>query len=349
MKVCLYGGALKLVEKSGVGHAVLHQREMLESVGIETTGRDTPDSAVIHLNTVFPDSLLKAVAARLEGKKVIYYGHSTMEDFRHSFHGSDAFAPLFKKWIRLCYSRGDVIITPTEYSRRLLLSYGIQRPIVPLSNGIETDRFRFSERRRERFRRKYRLAEGEKAVLSVGHYIERKGILDFISMARANPARRFFWFGYTNLKLVPGVVRRAVEHAPENLTFPGYVESEELCDAYCGCDLFQFMSYEETEGIVVLEALSCEIPVVIRDIPVYDGWLTDRKNVYKARNGEEFQRAMDGILSGAWPDLRKAGRKVAEQRDVRRSGEKLLSLYAQLAVPCAAAGPAGMRETAPHD
>lgn len=345
MKVCLYSGSLKLVEKSGVGHAVLHQKEMLESVGVETTFRDAPDAGIIHVNTVFPDSFLKAIAAHMEGKKVIYYGHSTMEDFKHSFHGSDVFAPLFKKWIRVCYSRGDVIITPTEYSRNLLLSYGIQKPIFPLSNGIETERFQFSPQRRERFRRKYHIAEWEQAVLSVGHYIERKGILDFISMARANPARRFFWFGYTNLKFVPKAVQRAIENAPENLAFPGYVESEELCDAYCGCDLFQFMSYEETEGIVVLEALSCEIPVVIRDIPVYDGWLTDRENVYKAGDCEAFQRAMEGILSGTWPDLRKAGRKVAEQRDVGRMGEKLLAVYAQLTDPCATVAPAKMRET----
>ena len=330
MKVCLYSGCLKLVEKSGVGHAVLHQKEMLEENGVEVTFRDAPDAEIIHINTVFPDSLLKAATARLLGKKVIYYGHSTMEDFKHSFKGSNALAPLFKRWIKLCYNSGDVIVTPTEYSRRLLLGYGIRKPVFALSNGIDADAFQYSEERRIRFREKYGVGEKEKAILSVGHYIERKGILDFVALARANPGMRFFWFGYTNLKLVPRVVRDAIKTAPTNLVFPGYVDSCELRDAYCGCDLFAFMSYEETEGIVVLEALGCEIPTVVRDIPVYDGWLTQRQNVYKATNTAEFQAAMDGVLSGDWPDLRNAGRQVAEQRDVRRIGGQLLAIYEQI-------------------
>ena len=44
------------------------------------------------------------------------------------------------------------------------------------------------------------------------------------------------------------------------------------------------MSKEETEGIVILEALAMKIPTLIRDIPVYEGWLTDSKDVYKAKN-----------------------------------------------------------------
>ena len=44
------------------------------------------------------------------------------------------------------------------------------------------------------------------------------------------------------------------------------MEAEELRNAYCGADAFAFFSYEETEGIVVLEALACEVPVVLRDI-----------------------------------------------------------------------------------
>lgn len=330
MKVCLYSGCLKLVERSGVGHAVLHQKEMLEENGVEVTFRDAPDASVVHINTVFPDSLVKAVTARLLGKKVIYYGHSTMEDFKYSFRGSNALAPLFRRWIKLCYGSGDVIVTPTEYSRRLLLSYSIRKPVFALSNGIDADAFQYSGESRIRFREKYGIGEKEKAVLSVGHYIERKGILDFIALARANPGVHFFWFGYTNLKLVPRVVRDAIKTAPTNLVFPGYVDSCELRDAYCGCDLFAFMSYEETEGIVVLEALGCEIPTVVRDIPVYDGWLTQRQNVYKATDNAEFQAAMDGVLSGDWPDLRKAGRQVAEQRDVRQIGGQLLAVYEQI-------------------
>ncbi|MDD3230838.1 MAG: glycosyltransferase family 4 protein [Oscillospiraceae bacterium] len=327
MKVRLYTGSLKLVEKSGVGQALHHQKAMLKSVGVETTYKNDRDAVLVHINTVFPDSLFAALWARLRGQKVIYYGHSTMEDFRNSFKLSNVLAPIFKQWIKLCYGIGNATITPTEYSKRLLLSYGIKKPIYALSNGIDTEFFRPDAQRRTAFRQKYQLCEQDKAVISVGHYIVRKGILDFIKLARSMPETRFFWFGYTNLNLIPAQVRNAIQNAPVNLTFPGYVGLEELRDAYCGCDLFCFMSYEETEGIVVLEALACGIPVLVRDIPVYKGWLRDGENVYKGRDAESFYRHTAAILAGTATDLTLAGRQTAQARSIQKTGEKLLQIY----------------------
>lgn len=117
MKVRLYTGSLKLVEKSGVGQALHHQKAMLDSVQMENTYENDRDVVLIHINTIFPDSLFMALLARLRKQKVIYYAHSTKEDFCNSFRLSNAVAPLFKKWIKVCYETGTVIITPTEYSK----------------------------------------------------------------------------------------------------------------------------------------------------------------------------------------------------------------------------------------
>lgn len=330
MKVRLYTGSLKLVEKSGVGQALHHQQAMLQSAGVETTNKNDRDAVIVHINTVFPDSLFAAHLAKLRGQKVIYYGHSTMEDFRNSFKCSNLLAPLFKRWIKLCYSTGDLIITPTEYSRQLLLGYGIRKPIYALSNGIDTEFFAPSTEHRHAFREKYHIGEQEKAVISVGHFIERKGILDYIELARSMPEVRFFWFGYTNLNLIPASVQHAIASAPPNLSFPGYVERDALRDAYCGCDLFCFMSHEETEGIVVLEALSCAIPVLVRDIPVYADWLSDGENVHKARDAKGFQKIAQDILDGRAASLTQAGRQTAESRSIPEMGIRLVRLYQSL-------------------
>ncbi|MFC2662334.1 MAG: glycosyltransferase, partial [Eubacterium sp.] len=263
MKVRVYQGGLKIVEKSGIGKAIHHQIGMLKEEGIEVTAKNEKDVQIVHINTVFPDSPITAVLSRHRGQKVVVYAHSTEEDFRNSFRFSNALAPLFKRWICFCYNRGDVIITPTPYSGRLLKSYGIRKPIFPLSNGIDTDAFCPSEEAGKKFREKYGLRENEKVVMSVGHYIARKGIQEFIELARRMPDVRFFWFGYTSLNLVPDEIRKAIESAPDNLTLPGFVNAEELHEAYCGSDLFAFLSHEETEGIVVLEALASGIPVLV--------------------------------------------------------------------------------------
>ena len=102
---------------------------------------------------------------------------------------------------------------------------------------------------------------------------------------------------------------------------------ERLREAYQGADVFAFLSHEETEGIVVLEALACGIPTVLRDIPVYDGWLEDGKNIYKASNTDEFQRIVMGLLAGDLPDLTTAGRRTAEERSLEAVGERLKDIY----------------------
>lgn len=327
MSVQIYTGSASLVRRSGVGQAMLHQRQMLAAAGVETTDRAAPEARTVHINTVLPDAPLAALRAHLAGKKVVYYAHSTENDFRASFIGSDLLSPLFRRWIKFCYERGDVIVTPTPYSKRLLEEMGVRRPIYALSNGVDTGFFAPSAQRRRAFREKYGLLDGEKAVLSVGHYIARKGLIEFVELARKLPAVHFFWFGSTDPRLIPRSVRSALASAPANVVFPGFASREDLRDAYCGCDVFAFMSHEETEGIVVLEALACGIPTVVRDIPVYREWLTDGVSVCKAKDDWDFLRKVAGLLDGSIPSPAAGGHRVARGRSMAAVGRVLRTIY----------------------
>ena len=82
MKTYIYEGGLGIVAKSGVGSAIKHQKNMLKQADIEEA-KSWKEADIIHMNTVFPDSVLAACLAKMQGKKVVYYGHSTMEDFRN--------------------------------------------------------------------------------------------------------------------------------------------------------------------------------------------------------------------------------------------------------------------------
>lgn len=326
MKICVYEGLRGLVEKSGVGQAIHHQIRELQLSGVQLTDLHDPAAAVIQINTVFPDSVFTALRAMRQGKKILWYGHSTEEDFKNSFRLSNVVSPLFRKWIVWCYSKADAIITPTEYSHDIIRGYGIRNPIFVLSNGVDTNYFKYDPARRASFRQRYNIAPHQKVVLSAGHFMVRKGIIDFIDLASKMPDVMFFWFGHTNRVLMTNNVIRAVKRATPNVIFPGYADRDEMRDAYCGSDLFCFMSHEETEGIVVLEALASQIPVLVRDIPVYRGWLHDGYNVYKAGSQEQFFSRVKGILSGDFPDLTAAGRHCAEERSLQKIGEKLIAI-----------------------
>ncbi|WP_117168534.1 glycosyltransferase [Paraliobacillus sediminis] len=327
MKVLLYTGSLKLVDKSGIGQAMKHQKKALEILHIPHTSNRKENYDIVHLNTIFPNTLWMAWLAKRSGKKIIYYAHSTMEDFRNSFIGSNLFAPLFKRWIIFCYNHGDIVITPTDYSRNILRTYTIKPPIYSLTNGIDTAYFKMTEAGRQRFRKKYQLKEEQKVILSVGHYMERKGILDFVKLAKKMPSYQFYWFGYTNLRMVPSNVKRAIACKLPNLYFPGYISREELRDAYAGSDLFLFLTHEETEGIVLLEALAAKIPLLIRDIPIYENWLQHEDSVYKGRTLEDFEQISKAILEQQLPNLTIKGFQLALERDIKIMSHKLVEFY----------------------
>lgn len=327
MKVLLYSSHQNWIEGSGVGRAIYHQKRALERNGVEYTTNPKDDYDVCHINTIFLTSFIMSLRAKAKGKKVVYHAHSTKEDFCRSFIGSNLIAPLFKFWIKRCYNRGDIILTPTEYSKSLLENYRLKREIFPVSNGIDTEYFTRDEEGGRRFREKYGIKDGEKVVISAGLYIERKGITDFVEMAKRFPEYKFIWFGYTNLKAVPKKVRDAVRTKLPNLQFPGYISRDEMKDAYSGCDLFLFMSHEETEGIVLLESFSMKAPVLIRDIPIYKTWLTDGKTVYKASDLNGFEDKIRRILEKELPDLTEAAYTEAEERSIENAGKRLVSLY----------------------
>lgn len=330
MKVLLYSEGLKNISKSGLGKAINHQMKALEKIGVEYTTNPKDDYDILHINTYFPKSYIFAKNAKKDGKKIVYHAHSTKEDFENSFILSNQTSELFKKWLIKCYKLGDVLITPTPYSKKLLDSYEIGKKIYAISNGIEIDFFKKDIEKREKFRKMYHYKKNDKVIIGIGLYLERKGILDFVELAKRLPQYKFIWFGYSSLDLVPPNIREAVNTKLDNLVFAGYVESDVINAAMNGCDLYLFPTLEETEGIPIVEACACETKALIRDIPVFDDWLEDGVNVYKAKNIDEFEDKIKLIVEGKLKDVTKEAKKVAEKRDLKYIGKQLKEVYEEV-------------------
>lgn len=329
MKILLYFENEKMLKTSGIGRAREHQIEALTKQGIDfSLDPDCEDYDILHVNTYGPMSMHMISKAKKANKKVIVHAHSTEEDFRDSFILSNKVAPIFKKRLINIYSQGDLILTPTLYSKKLLEGYGLDVEIISLSNGIDLQRFSYDKEKVKAFRRYFSLKEDEKVIISVGLYFERKGLLDFIEVAKRLPQYRFIWFGYTPLYSVPKKIREAVvENHPKNVYFPGYVKGAIIEGAYQGCDAFLFLSKEETEGIVVLEALASEANIIVRDIKVFDSWLIDKKNCYKGKDIDSFVKLVEDCVSKKLHSTCKEARVTAEQRSIEEIGKQLRSIY----------------------
>jgi len=141
------------------------------------------------------------------------------------------------------------------------------------------------------------------------------------------PEYKFIWFGYSPLAAATKPVRDAVNTKLDNLIFAGYVEREVIKSAMNGCDLYLFPTLEETEGIPIIEACACETDAIIRDIPIFEGWLEDGKNVYKAKNIDEFEKKIKDFFSGKIKSVAKKSYKLAKERDLKNIGKQLKKVY----------------------
>ena len=114
------------------------------------------------------------------------------------------------------------------------------------------------------------------------------------------------------------------------MIFAGYVEQETICKALNGCDVYIAPTFEETEGITIIEAASCKTNMVVRDIPVFKGWLEDEKNVYMAKDIQEFENKIIKIVSGKLPSLVDEEYNIANERKSENIGEKLENVYEEV-------------------
>ena len=328
MKILLYFEGQDALSKSGIGRALEHQMRALTSQNIAyTTDPWDDDYDILHINTWGMNSAAIIHHARKMHKKVIYHAHSTMEDFCNSFTLSNLLAPFVKIRLIDLYRQADVIITPTPYSKSLLQKYGLKQKIYAISNGIDLERYAYNKEKVHLYRNYFNLNEKQKVIIGVGLLFKRKGMLDFIAIARKLPQYKFIWFGDISKLIIPPEITLAIQEAPENCLFPGYVKGSIIEGAYQACDCFFFPSYEETEGIVVLEALASKQAVLLRDIGCYKPWLKDGQNVYMASTNDEFINKLTGIVEKKLPDLSEQGYLVAKERRIQEIGKQLKNVY----------------------
>lgn len=332
MKILLYAEGLKTIGKSGLGKAIKHQMKALEDEHIEYTLNPKDDYDILHINTWFLKSYFMAKKAKKKNKKVVYHAHSTEEDYKNGFIFAKQTSKLIKWWLIKCYSLGDVIVTPTLYSKKLLQGYkGLEnKKIYAISNGVELDFFYKNKKLGKDFRKKYGYTGDDKVIIGIGLYIERKGIVDFVELAKRMPEYKFIWFGYSPLAAATRPVRKAVNTKLDNLTFAGYVERDMIRAALNGCDLYLFPTFEETEGIPIIEAISCGADAIIRDIPIFDDWLEDGKNVYKAKDVDDFEIKIKKFLNGELKSVADNAYPVALERSQDNIGKQLKQVYEEV-------------------
>lgn len=330
MKVLLYFENQDKIKTSGIGRALKHQIQALTSAGVEYTLDPKDSYDIAHINTYFPKA--KKLVKKLKRKHVpvIVHGHSTIEDFRNSFRCWKLMSLWFNPNLMWFYKHADHIITPSAYSKKLIDSYNLGTPVEFISNGIDPVLYAFNQEDVDAFKQYFDIKDGQKVVIGVGFPFNRKGIKDFFEVASKMSDIKFIWFGALARILTQPNVLRAIKHRPSNVLMPGYIDNKIIRGAYHYAECLFFPSYEETEGIVVLESLASNCVTLIRDIGVYEDWLKDGRDCYKAHNNDEFVEKIKYMMSHDNSLIKENGMKLVNERTLEKVGLELKEAYERI-------------------
>jgi glycosyltransferase involved in cell wall biosynthesis len=335
------------LDRSGIGTAADQQRAALRTTDVEVLTcpwkGDSPVAAaeyalrgrgafrafdVAHCNLIGPGTLAVARYCRRTGTPLVLHAHVTREDFAESFRGSTYVARPLGRYLRWFYSQADLVLCPSEYTRRLLEAYPVDAPVRPVTNGVDLDSLVGFESLRGEYRDRFDL-DGT-VVFAVGNVFERKGLTTFCELAEET-GYDFAWFGpYDTGPHASGTVRRWVTDPPANVTFTGWVDDKR--GAFAAGDVYLFPTKNENQGIAVLEAMACGKACVLRRIPVFEEFYTDGHDCLMCDTHGEFRAALHRLNDD--PDLRarlgENARETAEAHSLDRVGERLVEAYASV-------------------
>ncbi len=327
--VCVYRDPT-MYGTHGITAAVRHQRRALEAAGVAVRDKPVEPYDVFQVNWPGPVSFGQLQRAQKAGKAGVVFAHAGRDIIGGFTLSRVLFRPMLG-WLLRLYNQGDRVIAPSQYTRNVLADFGVdEEKLRVVSNGVEADKVRFSAEKRTAYR--YRFGLHRPTVVCIGQVIPRKAVEDFVEVARRLPQYQFVWYGHrmNRLFMFDRRMARAIRTAPDNVQFTGYVP--DIQAAYSSGDVFFFPSFEENQGIVLLEAAICGLPIVARDLSVYHEWLTHGEQCLLGRDREEMVR----LLQQAMEDkelrsrLKRSAAQTAETHALEQVGRSLVAIYEEV-------------------
>ncbi len=200
------------------------------------------------------------------------------------------------EWM-LTYEAAEVVVNSNYMKNELQRLFGLPYDkINVIPNGVNLNLFNGIERDYS-FRRKYAM-DNEKIILFMGRLVYEKGIQHLIS------AMPKILEGYHDSKLVicgkggmEDELRNQVKAMgiDNKVYFAGYMKGKDVQRMYKAADVAVFPSTYEPFGIVALEAMLSEKPIVVSDIGGLNEIVDHKKNGMKAYCGNPNSIA-DSIL-----------------------------------------------------
>lgn len=279
------------VEGQGVGSAYLEQVGLLRegaSDVFDIVINDKNDADIVHVHSINPNFYFKM--KNTKGVSVCY-----VHFLPHTLDGSIKLPKpifnIFKKYVIKFYNNADHLVVVNPIFIKDLEKYNIKREkITYIPNYVSKDNFyKKSKKEKDNIRSELGISKDSFVVLGVGQIQTRKGVLDFVSVAKSLPDITFVWCGgFSFGKITDGYdeLKQVYENPPSNLKFLGIVPRDKMNDMFNMADLLFMPSYNELFPMAILEAVNIGIPLLLRDLDLYEDILF--KKYLSGNNNDEF-------------------------------------------------------------
>lgn len=200
------------------------------------------------------NSYITLLWAKRHNKKIILRTEST--SYEDSLRRR-LFLPVTKY---IC-NNSDLIIASSQRAHTYAQSLTATK-IITIHSSFDTRSFQnqIAKRKKVELKKHYQVTE-KKAVYFNGQAIERKGILPLLE-AFSYPRLRNVALLITGSGKLENTITAYAKKYP-NIYYFGYQKQHKLPDFYKMADFFILPSYEETWGIVTVEALAAGLPVLV--------------------------------------------------------------------------------------
>jgi 1,2-diacylglycerol 3-alpha-glucosyltransferase len=225
---------------------------------------------IIHVHTEFILSKIAISYARKNKIPVYITSHTNWEELVALYFPfvPERLARIYCRiHMRTMLNRADTIITPTSLMEVLLNLYYIRKPIRVIPTGIVREDFKKIKLNGEipHVLKEYPQLINKKILFFAGRIGKEKNIPFLIDMLK-----KVLWKNENTMLIIAGdgpakeglMTYAKNKGLDKNIIFTGFVERNKLAEFYSIADVFVFASKVESQGLVVLEAMSCGTPVV---------------------------------------------------------------------------------------
>lgn len=286
------------IEGQGVGSATKEQINL-----IQTQCSDTFDVLInkhgkydiLHVHTVDPISFIRMMMTR---KPVVMHVHFLPETLSGSITLPKFMLAIFKWYFLTMYRQADAIVVVNPIFIEPLTHYHIKKENIHyIPNFVSEETFFAVDSKKQiAIRQKYGIHANSFVVLGVGQVQTRKGVHDFIEVAKSLPKITFVWAGdFTFGAISDGYkeLKDLVDHPPENVRFIGLIPREEMNDIYNSADVLFMPSYNELFPMAILEACNAQKPLLLRNLDLYTNILFG--HYFSGSKNEEFVKIIQRL------------------------------------------------------